>query len=698
MANPLRRTPETQPFTPAKVKDLYQTGLKPLRLAMQDYWLNHAFLEGYQWLWVEPSSREIRELPRDSERYQATINRMAHSTRSIMSKFTQRELLFEVLPDAATDLATKGAQVAESVLEGVHRSHSWESKREIAGRAAWKGGTAIIAVDWNPNAGETLFDAGLDAGGEFGERDEQAQAVAEGDTVETVLSIAEFVVEPGVKDAERARWWIKAQALPPSEVQSTYDMPKPPPADATASLNNFSAQMLATNAGYGETNNGGTVELTLVLTYYERPNNLNRKGRVAVVVDGKFVDGPKDWPFPWTDRLNFGLQRETPKENTWQGSTILSEARLVQVAYNAAWSNVLEHMKLAGNARLLIDAGAADMMDQFTDLPGEMLPWASGTPRPEWLTPAPMPDWVLRQPGELAAAMDDILGIHDVSRGSAPANIESGYGLSILAEQDNSPVGRMVKDSANAWQTVATMVLKLYEAETTATRRTTIQRNDTTSGPRTVQWTGDTLAGQTDVSIPMDAVLPRSRAAMAAMAEKMATLGVIQPGDIETFARIAELPGQKELLAASSPDTNRARRENYKMGQGRPAVPQPWDDHTIHIHEHHGEMKNMDWENAPEEIQSLFLTHLQAHETLAAEAAGKAQARANVSPMMATAPNAQGIPTMPLQAMPAQAGMAMPQPPGPGPADATAGPGPSDLLSQLPPELIAQLQQQQPQG
>jgi hypothetical protein len=687
-------------FTPAMVRSRYETSLKYQRKANQEYWLNHAFLEGHQWLWYDPVNRSVAELPRNDERVQATFNRLAHITRSLMSKYTQRELAFEVLPDEATDKAMTGAKIAESVVAGLHQDHDWETKRELLGRAAWKGGTAGVCVDWDPNAGKKLYDAGMSPSTYDAE---PAPAGYEGDTLETVLSVAEIALQPGIKDGEKGTYWIKAQALPPEDVQSTYKMAKMPPADATAGMSPFQSKLLASHSSSDGTDE--KAQLTLVLTYYERPNSRNKDGRVAVVVDNKFVVKPKPWPFPWTDRLNIALHRETLDEGRALGTTILSQARSTQVAYNAAWSNFLEHLKNAGNARLMIDASNLDLIDTLTDLPGEVIPVQDGTNPPAWLSPAQLEDGLFRLIEELRNEMDDQLGQHDVSRGTAPVNIESGYGLSILAEQDTSPVGRLVKDSAQVWSKVASMAVKLLEQMTMTTRSTTIQPDN--YGPRTVDWSGDSFAGQTDVTIPLDGVLPRSRAAQVAVTEKFVQMGLVQ--DIETAAIMAELPGQKDLIAAVNPDLNRARKENYGMGRGKPAIAQPWDNHKVHITSHQAEMKNMEWDEADPQIQSLYLSHLQQHETLAAEAAGAAQSRAQVSPILATAPNAQGIPTIDPSALPqGSVADALPsdangQPPAAGTPEAAANAAPAvdqpmpaagsgEAISDLPPAQVAQME------
>ena len=75
-----------------------------------------------------------------------------------MSKVTQREMQFEVLPTAADDATVRGAALAESVLEDIRIGHDWEALRERLALAAWKGGTAAICVDWDPNAGSPITD------------------------------------------------------------------------------------------------------------------------------------------------------------------------------------------------------------------------------------------------------------------------------------------------------------------------------------------------------------------------------------------------------------------------------------------------------------------------------------------------------------------------------------------------------------
>lgn len=629
---PIPRPTAAKPLDATEVKNLYEKGLSAIRDCLHEYWLNHAFLLGHQWLWYNPQTHRLDEIPRDPDRVQMTVNRMRSNSRSLMSKIVQRELRFDVIPSAVDDSTVRGARIAESAITAVAHDHDWEHLREEASWLCWKGGTVGICIDWDPNLGELIATT------------EDNKQAYEGDTVETVLSIAEMVVEPGAHEAETARWWIKAQALPPSQVQATFNLPELPAADINAGLSPFQQKLLVSSMNR---NGGQLVDLTLVLTYYERPNSMRPKGAVVAIVNDKIVDGPKEWPFPWKDRLNLVTARETLIEHRWAGDTVLTQARSIQAAYNAAHSSILEHVKLAGNARLFVPQSSIDLMEQLSDNPGELVPYPDGMQPPTWESPPQMPSWWNDYPTRLEGAMDDIMGNHDVSHGEAPPNIQSGYGLSILTENDESPAARLSKELAIMWGKVASFVLKIYEQEVTSARTSVVQTPG--HAPETARWSGKDLQGQTRAIVPLDAVLPRSRAAMQAMADKMLQMGVIT--EFSQYAKVAELPGQHDLIEAINPDVARARRENAGMGMGKQAIPMEIDDHDIHMREHRNDMKSPRFELLEDDEKQLYYDHLQAHETMAAEAAGRQAAATAVNPALGASPDRSGTPNPALESL-----------------------------------------------
>lgn len=615
------RKPDPDPEA-GMVRELYQAGLKAIRPEISNYWINYAFLEGAQWVYWDAENNRLAELPRDPDRARITNNRMASNTRAIMAKAMQRKLVFEVLPSASDDASIRGARLGENILRSLHRGHDWEVLRERHLQATWKGGTAAICVDWDPDARDVLIPAS----------DDGEPEIHEGDTCEQVLSIAEFVVEPGARDPETARWWVKAVTAPPKEVQAMFRLGWEPAADG------FSAQLPYSNRysqGHPAEN-----KTTLVLTYYERPNFLCKNGKVRVVVNDQIVHR-SDWPFPTKDRLNLFVARETVIENRWTGDTILTAARPLQTALNASESVVLEHMKKAGNARIAVPNSSIDLIDSLTDTPGEFVPYLDGTTAPQWISPPQMPAWWQERPVDLREAIDDIMGVHDVSRGEAPSNIESGYGLSILVEQDTSPVGRLVKETARVWSDVAQFVLKLYEQEVGTKRKSSVEVGGG-EGSMEVEWTGKDLHGQTLADIPEDAVLPRSRAAQLQNAQKMLEMGLIT--SVADYAFMAELPDARHTLQALSPDIAWARQENGLFAAGHMTTVEEWDDHEAHINEHNRYRKTMDYRLLDDVQREAVNSHIKAHETSAAEALGRQRARTQIDPALGMAPNAAGAP------------------------------------------------------
>lgn len=617
------------------VLDKYREGLKAQRRHNKEFWSNSAFIRGNQWVHVNQVTNLLEEVPNNDDRVRATINKLWPGSRTVISKLVQRPLVFEVRPNSADDVAIEGAKISEAILHAVAREHRWEQLRESVAWSMWKGGTAALCTDWNPTKGKPTALA------------DDGRKLPSGDTVETALSLPEFVVQPGARIAREALWWVKAQALPPDEVQAAYDLAEKPDADVTNGLSSLE-KSLVSGTVFGSHGPGGAntdVPLTLVLTYYERPNPQNEDGKMEVVVGGKTVWGPKPWPFPFVDHLNLSTGVETTVENTWMGETVVSVARPVQAAFNAAWSNILEHADVAGNARLATPQSSMELTEAYSDVIGEQLVYADGMDKPSWLTPPQLPNWLLQMPGELGAEIDNLLGVHDVSRGNAPANIESGYGLAVLAEQDATPIGKMAGSMARMFGETATDVLWLYE-DNVKERRTAVVSLPG-EPPETTTWSGKDIAGQTTAIVPIELVAPRSAAAQAQMAEKMMEMGLITT--LEELTRVSEAPGERQLIEAVRPDVARARRENHAMYQAEVRIPENWDDHAIHIQEHNAYRKTARYEGMSADRKAIFVSHIQAHETLAAEEAAKQQAAATAGgPALAASPKVDGSEMLPV--------------------------------------------------
>ena len=606
----------TSRVDPKKVRDLYDEGTRAIRAEQLQYQINSAFVQGSQWVYVDRNRNQVTDLPRQNvDRARITMPRLRGESRAIVAKVVQRPLVFEVPPDASDDSHVKAARVAEGVLSDVVRTHDWELLRQEATWMCWKGGTALLALDWDAQAGVEL---GIDP--------VTYRPFSVGDIKSSCLSIAEVATEPGTRDIRYANWWIKAVALPPEEVKRTYGLKEDPAKDANAASSPMQAKIRSTN-----NRAGSSLDLTLVLTYYERPNPKNKTGSVGVIVGDKWVEGPHPWPFPFTDRLNISCARETIVETRWTGDTILSDAVPIQTALNAAWSSITEHMKLAGNARLMIEEASQDLVENYTDEAGEMQLYRDKPPA--YLTPPTMPDWWQRMPDTLNAQMDDVLGRHDVSRGQAPANIESGLGIQILVEQDETPTGHLSRVMADLFGDFATLVLKTYEAKAIEPREATVRLPGAPA--QKMEWTGESFRGQTYTRVPYAAVAPMNEAAKFARAVTLKQIEVIK-NDTD-FAAYVDMPGEKSFMEDINWHLAKARRENQSMAVGEVMIPAEFDDHSMHIDQHNRYRSTSDYEHLPSEARNLVDLHVQAHSTLAAEEAAAQMLKMQYGPGLAEA-------------------------------------------------------------
>lgn len=639
------------PITAAYIKSKYEASNKYLLEESWNYTLNRTFMNGNQWIWRDRVQNTLRSVPRDPSRTRITDNQIWPISRHLLAKLLSRPLVFEVPPNEADDATVQGSQTAEAVLRALYKEHKWEELREQMAWNTWLGGTGILAIDWDPNAGPTI--GHTDFGASFGS----------GEICSTPLTILEVGWEPGTRDAETGLWWTRVQALPPAEVQVQYNLKKLPPSDATAARGFLGRALVPDDRVYAPT------ALTMVITYYERPNNKRPEGVVCTVVGNEIVDGPHPWPFPFKDRLNMVVFRETKVSGRATGDTIVSAAIPVQTALNASWSNLVEHLKLAGNARLMIPDASVDAMDELSDLPGEIVAYNAAGGKPEWLMPASLPQWVIEQPNMLKNELADILGLHEVSRGEAPQNIQSGIGLSVLVEQDSTPLGALTREIAHGFERYANMALETYAANVKETRTARVAKAGQL--PRVVQWTGKDLMGQTNATIPMDAVMPRSRTAMMAFAREMWNNKVIT--DPKMFARIADLPDQDHFIDALDRDDAKAQRENEQMASGVIQLPADFDNHATHIKCHNEFRKSLRYETMSQEDRTYVDKHILGHEVKAAGAAGMMAQKMQAHPALGMAPNANETPMQPLPPNP-MTGEPGGFPPGMEPGAATGGP------------------------
>lgn len=632
-----------------EIKDKYMKALRAVNWEYREYWLNYAFWRDRQWVRWDISTDRIIPINRIGSRYQATVNRIKPAINQIVSTVTQDPLVIEVPPQAADDYAMQGAQTAEAILRDKIIKEEWEEKKKELAATTIIGGTGAIAVEWDDTAAAINDD------------------IKAGDTVETVLSIVDFVVEPAAKKANRARWWIKSQILNPDEVQARFDLPTPPPADALTG-GPFHQRILPTADTRMNQQQG-----CMVLTYYERPNALRKTGAVAIVVNNQIVWGPEPWPFPFKDRLNIAVARHIVVPDKWSGDTLVASARSVQAQLNLVWTNIAENTKALGANKLLLPYGASDLENQWDDDPSHPIRYPEGVEKPSYLTPAIIPPSIMNQVAMLENEITQIL--NPPPAGAVPGQVESGFGVELLQEQGGAPTANLAKELGIAIGQAATMCLELYADRVKDERTASVYSRG--NPIMSYSWTGKDIAGQTTAIVPLDTVMPRNKAAAANFAK---TLLQMRPDWFKTYTQFADASGlpNDEISWRMDTDTRNAQFENSRMSEGNVVLPADYDDHAAHIAAHNEFRKMPQYKAMPKKLQEIIDAHVAAHEGMANEQAGIQVAKAAMHPALGTTPTASANAPIPGN-LPQPAIQPPGQPPQGIPQGALPQPGPGAL-------------------
>lgn len=614
----------------------------------RDYWLNTSFFEGDQWVFWSPSN-EVAEFPRQPGRVRATFNKLYTNVTINNARLLKRKLVFEVPAGASDDATVSAAKLGEHLLEAERAEQHWEDIRYATLLNETLGGVAGVMVEWNPNIGDPV---GIDP--------ENGEPILSGNPQLTPLSIPEFTLEPGTFTPRDSRWVITCKAFTPEQVMIAYGLATPPSADANQGVGPLQRRLTSKRTGLSK------ARLTLVYTYYERPSDRGA-GRHIVVVNGKTVVD-EEWPFPF-DTLPLYVFRQTAMPKKWTSTTYMTQARSLQIQLNAAQSLIMEHMKLAGNARLAVAEGSNVNSEDLNDIPGSIVYYdGQGGPPPQYISPAMVPAWMFDHVAKVESQIDDICFVHGISRGQAPGDRNSGLALTVLAEKDETPLGLMAKDQAEGWGHIAGLVLEMWAANVVEQRKSVVQ---TFKGapPVSRYWNGAQLRGQTRARVPLEAVMPYSRAAQQAWVTQLAQTFPNIPSfqDPAVLTRMLDLPDSDGLIAAINADAAKAHFENHMISTGEPFLPETFDVHAIHIAEHNRFRKSTAYIYMDPENKQMLDHHVMAHMQLAAEEAK------NQAELEATAPGASAIPqdnepdgsaVPPDQAeqSPANGGMAPPNP------------------------------------
>lgn len=622
--------------TAAVVKERWGYVVDDMLDIRRNYLFNTSFFHGDQWVQWSDSAATVNLIDPISPQEAAarsTVNKIKPRTTSLLARLCKTPLAFEPRPEGVDSYALQRARLQSQILEVKAHRDGWPYTRRSVVFHMLCGGVSGISVEPDYVYEDDPVTDMLSG--------DQVKIPSRPATVLSALSPIEFGLEPGSRVTGDANWWIRNTTLTPAQCKARYQMPNEPAPDSE-SAQSAMHRLLRTHRR-GST----SAKTVMVLVYYERPTDTS-PGCVLHVV-GDMIVQQNDWPFPFKE-LNLTTFVEQEIGGTWKGDTRLNDARQLQIQINKAFTSINANIGRTDNARLLVPEGSVlDGEDDFTGTAGEVVRFNGEHGAPSWLIPPDVSARGMRDHIEkLEAELDDLFNTHAVTRGEAPGDRNSGLALSILAEKDETPLGLIAEDQQRGWERVAEQVLMLerqlmetVDAQTAPMGGAPMQVTDVLiSGqggqpgqePKEVTWTAADLPEHPVVHVPLEAVMPRSQAAVQDMFLRLAQqfpqmFASFGPSQI---ASVLQLPDVAAFTQTADPHVTEAQWENARMIGGadeQVVMIQPWQPHAIHLNEHNKERASSGYRQATPEVRQFMDIHCDAHERLLIEEQQQEQAQ-----------------------------------------------------------------------
>ncbi|MBQ7323974.1 MAG: hypothetical protein IJW96_05360 [Clostridia bacterium] len=586
------------------------------RRSVENSWvLNMNFLCGNQYCDVSPLGGLVEEDEQFYWQSRRVFNHIAPTIDSRISKLENRkpELTVRAFSDEDGDL--KAAKLATGILRYVQDRIGFH---ELSSRATM----------WSETCGSAFFKVGWDErGGRQVGVDIDNRPVYEGEVQVSV--VPPFEIFPDRLDADDfdgIRSLIHARVVPVDYIMEKFGVAIPGreisgimsySESTTAKLPNEQTGMNFTSCENAE----------VLIERYTRPTMDAPEGKLEIVAGGKllfsgvlpFVNGERNvrgFPFVKQDCMRL--------PGAFFGCSVIERLIPVQRAYNAVRNRKHEFLNRLSMGVLTVEDGSIDT-DELSEeglLPGKVLVYRQGGKPPELLDCGGVPNEFKDEEEWLEKEFAMISGVSDLSQNSTPARVTSATGLQLLLSQDESRMTGTIMSIDRALKEVGRQILRLYRQFAGTARLMTLTGEDKKTQ---VYYFNAASLDVNDLQFEAkESVTP---------AEKKATLlnlyhaGLLTDSEgkltAENKHRILEAFGFGSYESArdiSFLHASKAGEENLEIRE-KDILPDVYDDHKIHIHEHTRFLLSAEFKRYKnkEEAKAKFIAHMNEHKKMLAE-------------------------------------------------------------------------------
>lgn len=630
------------------VEDEYQQR-RETRLPFELQWrLNAEFLNGNQYLDIEPSSLSIQEIPKISWHQEREVfNQIApiHETR--VAQLSRTSPILKVRPASQDDSDVGAAKISSSLLQAQWHEENMDVVWDDL--CAWTEltGTAFIKSVWNKDKGQIVFTENVPKQGkeetqlkngdtpqveQMLETDYEIQEVREGDIDTCVVSPYEIFPDNNYASSITAlNSLIHARAYHIKDIDEIWGVKVEP-----EKVDVMSQQQMQSGLGGVGYSVGGfrgkSMQMqnhAIVKEYYERPSKKYAEGRFIVVANNKTLHvGPLPYKIGNSDERDFpfSISRSIKQPGFFWGKSCIERLIPLQRRYNALRNRKAEYLNRVVIGQWYEPEGSLSDDSELNDEPGNVIRYRpTAGQKPEPVVQPGLPQEFESEVQTLLNEFTAISGVSELSRYSqAPPGVKSGVALSIANEQDNTRISNTASNLAQCIKLMGQQWLRLYKqfAQEPRVLRTAGRERDV----EVIHWTASLLRSD-DVIIENSSALAETPAQRRQMVFDMLQSGLFVKEEISNISesskrKIFEMleygNWEEAMMEMSRLQESKAKRENMKMKQGEAVPINDYDDDTLHIEMHNRLRMSADYEDlikspGGEVLNEMMMAHIYAH-------------------------------------------------------------------------------------
>lgn len=594
-----------------------QEARRPVEL---NWRLNMNFVIGNQFSEISPRG-DVEEYGRQYFwQCREVYNHIAPILETRLSKLARVKAQASVRPSSSDDADRASAEVATKLIRAVSADNGFSALMSEANVWSEVTGSAFYKVTWDTQKGMALT-----ADGTLREGDVKITVCPPFEIFPENIAVAELDAQPslmhvkvmGVGDVFRI-WGKRVEGR-------------------TLNVFSFENADVLGGLGYHATVPKMVTEAredaALVIEKYEMPSESHPEGRLIIVAGEALVH---DGPLPYingedgTRGYPFAKQVCLESLGNFFGGSVVERIIPVQRAYNAVKNRKHEFMNRIAMGVLAVEDGSVDTdaLEEEGLPPGKILVYRQGSAPPVMLNAGQVPAEFGREEEKLLNEFVMISGVSEVTTYSqVPSNVASGTAISLLLEQDDTRISLTADSLREAVKRIGRHIIRLYKQFADAPRMKRVVGEG--GEVEVMQFRAGDL-GSEDVTFDTENEIEDSLSTRRAMVYDLLGLGLFadENGIIpaRTKTKLLEILGfgnWEQSRDADEAHLAKAERENFEL-KSRDVVPDPVDDHALHITEHTKLCVSAPCEKN-EKFRARVTAHINKHKELAALAGNVAE-------------------------------------------------------------------------